>query len=442
MAQRLRLCVAALLAASAAAAATPPSPPPPLTAARFVAEVLAASPEVAQSREAFLAARDSYRSRLAATFLPTLSFSAQEYPYGDDPSLGYAFHGLRFRRSDMTLNTTATWNLFNGFQDWLKTLEAQTARDSARRALDAARQDRAYAALQAFYRLDSRERLLAVAREDLRAQKAQYAQTQDLYKQGLKSLSDLYKSENDWRASEIRMASAEADYKGSLQPFNELLDLPPWQEHALTDELTPGATVLPSLEEDAARLSERRPEIASALLAARTARLQQRQSLLGLLPSLSANAVWSRQDTATSGLPSSNFGIANPNHQIGLTLSLPFGFNGVVQGFNYAAARAQARRAKAAADASVRSARDELYAAWVGLQLAIQTYDLATRQEEIAARGLDIVATQYRQGTADALRMAQARSDLLSARVQKATALQDIFVNRAAYLRAAGEPLW
>ena len=442
MAQRFRPLAIALLAAVPAAAAAAAAAPAPLTAERYVAEVLAASPEVVQAREAFAAARDSYRAREAAAFLPTLSFTAQEYPYGHDPSLGYAFHGLRFRRSDVTMNTTATWNLFNGFQDWLKALQARAARDSSARALDAARQDRAFAALQAFYLLDSRRRLLAVAQDDLAAQKAQYEQTRGLYTQGLKSLSDLYKSENDWRASEIRMASADADYKGSLQPFNELLDLPPWTEHALADDLTPGATTLPGLEEDAARLPERRPEIGAALDDARAARLRERQSLLGLLPTLSANATWSRQDTATSGLPSSNFGIANPNRQVGLTLSLPFGFNGVVQGLDYAAARAESRRAKAAADASLRSARDELYAAWLGLRRAIETYDLASRQEEIAARGLEIVATEYRQGTADALRMAQARSDLLSARVQKATALQDIFVNRAAYRRAAGEPLW
>jgi outer membrane protein TolC len=437
MAQRFRLCALTLLAASPAAAPAAPAPPPvsaPLTARRYVAAVLAASPEIAQAEESWRAARDAYRSREAATFLPTLSFTAQDYPYGDDPTYSYAFHGARLRRSDATFTTSAGWNLFHGFQDWLKTLSAGDAAESASRSLDAARQDRAYAALQTFYQLESRERLVEVARQDLDAQKTQYEQTRDLYKQGLKSQSDLYKSENDWRASEIRMASAQADYKGSLQPFNELLNRPPWEEHALSDDLTPGATDLPPLEEDAARLPERRPEIASALLDARTARRARRQALLAALPTLSVDAAWNRTDAPGSS-PTSH-------GQIGLALSLPFGFNGVSQVYDYAAARARARRAQAAADLSLRSARNDLYAAWVGLQRAILVYDLAERQEQIAARGLDIVAAQYQQGATDALRMTQARSDLLSARVQKATALQDIFVNRAAYRRAAGEPLW
>src|SRR5436853_433129 len=82
---------------------------------------------------------------------------------------------------------------------------AAAARDAAARALDAARQDRSFAALQAFYALGARARLRDVAREDLRAQEEQYKQTQGLYRDGLKGLADLYKSETEWHASEIRL---------------------------------------------------------------------------------------------------------------------------------------------------------------------------------------------------------------------------------------------
>jgi outer membrane protein TolC len=374
--------------------------------------------------------------------LPTLAFTGQIYPYGDDPSLGYAHHSWQWKRSDMTSNTTANWNLFNGFQDWLKTRVAAEARDSAARSLDAARQDRSFAALQAFYALDARARLFDVAREDLRAQEEQYKQTQGLYRDGMKSLADLYKSETEWHASEIRRVSAQDDYKAAQQPFNSLLSRAPWESASISAELTPGATDLPLIEDDAARLSTRRPEIVRALSDEAKAKAAEKQALVGLFPSFALNATWNRQDTATDGIPSSTLGIVSPNRQVGLALSLPFGYNGATQGFNYAGARAARRGAKAAADLALRSARDELYAAWINLERATITYGLTVRLEEIAQSGLEIVEAQYRQGGADALRMAQARSDLLTARVQKATALQDIFVNRAAYRRAAGVPLW
>ena len=436
MSRRLLAAALALSALSAPAAADG------VTASEYVKRTLAASPEVRQAEEAWRAADDAWKGQVAAMVLPTVAFTAQDYPYGDDPSLGYIHHSWRLRRSDMTTNTTVNWNLFNGFQDLLRARLAAEARDAAAFALSAARQDRAFAALQAFFALDARARLRDVAREDLRAQAEQFEQTQGLYRDGLKGLADLYKSETEWHASEIRLVASEAEYKAALQPFNSLLAVPPWTEARPAADLEPGATELPRIGDDAARLSAARPEIARALAEAQRAASAETQSLIGLFPSLAVNATWNRQDTATSGLPSSSLGIPNPNRQVGLSLSLPFGWNGATQGFNYAGARAERRRARAAADALLRSAGDELYAAWIGLERATAVYGLSTRQEEIAQRGLEIVEAQYRQGSADALRMAQARSDLLAARVSKATALQDIFVNRAAYRRAAGVPLW
>jgi len=437
----MRRCpLLALLIALACGAASSASAA--LSSAEYVKRALDASPEVRQAEESWRAADDSYKAALSSMLLPTLSFTGQDYPYGDDPSLGYLHHSWRLRRSDFSSNTSLNWNLFNGFQDWLKTRSAAAERDAAALARDAARQDRAFAALQAFFALDARARLRDVAREDLRAQQEQYRQTQGLYRDGLKGLADLYKSETEWHASEIRLVSSEADYKGALQPFNSLLGQAPWTPAELAAELDPGTTELPRIDDDAARLAQRRPEIARALREAEKAATAEKQSLVGLFPSLAVNATWNRQETATSGLPASSLGIPNPNRQVGLSLSLPFGWNGATQGFNYAGARAERRRAKAAAESSLRAARDELYAAWIGLERATSTFGLADRQEQIAQKGLEIVEAQYRQGTADALRMAQARSDLLSARVSKATALQDIFVNRAAYRRAAGVPLW
>ncbi|MFI5346285.1 MAG: TolC family protein [Elusimicrobiota bacterium] len=437
MPRRSRLILPIVLAFVAA-----PASAAGLSAGEYVKRSLAASPEVRQAEESWRAADDAYKAQLSSMLLPTVSFTGQDYPYGDDPSLGYLHHGWRVRRSDMTSNTTLNWNLFNGFQDLLKTRSAAEARDSSALALSSSRQDRAFAALQAFFALDARARLRDVAREDLRAQEEQYKQTQGLYRDGLKGLADLYKSETEWHASEIRLVSSEADFKGAQQPFNSLLGLPPWTPAELATDLEPGATDLPRIDEDAARLSERRPEIARALSDAQKAATAEKQSLTGLFPTLALNATWNRQETATSGLPSSSLGIPNPNRQVGLSLALPFGWNGATQGFNYAGARAERRRANAAAEAALRTARDELYAAWINLERATITFGLSLRQEEIAQKGLEIVETQYRQGSADALRMAQARSDLLSARVSKATALQDIFVNRAAYRRAAGVPLW
>jgi outer membrane protein TolC len=443
------LVLVAVLAAEFAAAA-PAGPAAPAVAAAssaalasgdYLREVLALSPDVRSAEEALRAAEDAFNGQVAEMVLPTLSFQATKYPYGDDPSLGYVFHGLRLNGSNVTTNTTLNINIFNGFQDWTNMRIKQEARESARDALDAARQNASWTALQAFYALSAQTRLRDVAREDLRAQEEQYRQTQGLYKDGLKSLADLFKSETEWHESQIRIAQAEAAYKGALQPFNELISRPPWEEHVLDAALEPGATDLPVIDEDAARLPDRRPEILGALRDERGALASEHLALLGLLPTLSVSGTWNRDETY-GGLPSSTYGIPNPNSYIMISASLPVSFNGFTQGFAYASARAVRRQARDKVDALVRQAREDLYAAWINLERAGRVYALAAREVEIAEQGLEIVAVQYRQGTADALRMAQARTDLLTARTQKESAVQDIETNRAAYRRAAGIPLW
>lgn len=426
---RLFLALALALGAPSASAAG-------LTASEYVRLALAASPELAQAREAFVSADDSLKASFAGAFLPSASFSWTDSLYGDDPARG-AFHGLRLRRNDQTTTTGASWNLFNGFQDYLRVRVSAESRDSAEVSLRATRESRALAAVQAYFRLVTQKRLVEVAHADLTAQEEQFHRTESLYRSGLKGLSDVYKSETEWRSSQVRMISAESSYKTTLEPFNSLIGRAPWTEPDLDADLALGATDLPRLEEDAARLSERLPELTVELKAVEKARLAEKQAWLSALPSLSANASWTKADAEGRGLWT-----GRASQQVGLALSLPLGFNGVKQAYDVGAARSARRSAQAAADRTLREARDSLYSAWVALEAATKTYALAVRQEEIAARGLEIVETQYNQGSTDALRMAQARSDLLSARVQSATALQDIHLQRAAYRRAAGVPVW
>ncbi len=407
-----------------------------LTMPDYMRAVLAYSPEIRQSEQALIAADDAYKALLSSLFLPGLNLSITDIAYGDDPKNG--FHGgIRIAQRDRSSITTLNWNVFNGFQDLMKARYASDTRDTAAMDLEIQKQSQALAAIQAFYSLAATDQLLEVALLDLHAQEDQYNQTQQLYKVGMKGLSDVYKSETEWHASEVRLISAQAARQNARKPFNSLIGRAPWTPAEITADLELGATDLPRLEEDAARLVERRPELANSRRALHQAEIAATQSLLSSLPTLSANASWTKTDAQGAGLWT-----GRASQQVGLTLSLPLSFNAITQAYSYAAARAARRQAQAQFEMALRDNRNALYSAWLSLEAATKTYALSVRQEEIAQRGLEIVEAQYRQGATDALRMAQARSDLLSARVQRATTLQGIFLSRAAYRRAAGVSLW
>ena len=408
-----------------------------LTVSSYTARVLQSAPEVRSAQDALDAADASYKAQLAALLMPTVSFTGTAYPYGHNALGAYEFETWRLNRTNAGLNTKLDLNLFNSFQDYQKLRAQELARSEAERALAAAKQDRAYAAVQAFYGLDSSNELLEVARQNLKAQRDQYVQSLDLYNNGMKSLADLLKSETDWRSSELRLVSAEADQKTALVAFNVLLDRKGLEPTALSIFLEPGATDLPLLDGDTTRALAQRPEIARARKAVEGAKVAFEQAVQGLLPTLKVDAAWNRADWAgaTAGIP-------NPNYNVGLFLSLPIGFNGASQYFAVAQAKAQRKSAEASLAATVRTVETDVAAAYIALELAFKSYTISLVKEDIARRTLELVTNQYRQGSADAIRMNQAQNDFLDARVQSVLTLHNIFIDRAQYKRAAGDSLW
>lgn len=426
----LTLLALAVLAARAAAG--------PVTVSSYTAAALAAAPEVRSAEDAYNAADAAFKGRAAAMALPTLGFSYTQYPYGHDALRGYRYeHGSFSPRLGQAV-TTANLNLFNGFEDLQKTRAAALARRAAKGAWNAARQDRAFAAISAFYDLDSKDELLEVARQNLKDQRQQYDQSLDLYKHGMKSLADLLKSETDWRSSELRLVAAEAERKKALVEFNALAGRGALDEAALSADLQAGATDLPRVDADFARALEQRPEVLKARDELESARVAVQQAIQGALPNLKVDATWTRTRFADGGGSFS----PNPSHFVGVALTLPLGFNGFTQAMAVAAARAERRRAEAARDSAERTVKTELYNAFIDLERVSKSYAFALLKEEISAKSLELVGRQYQQGAADAIRMNQAQNDYLNARVERALALHDIFIDRARYKRAAGDPLW
>lgn len=429
-----------LFVVSALLACVPSSRAEGLTVSSYTAAALASSPEVRSAEDAWKSVDSALKGQAAAMVLPTLAFSWTETPYGNASLNSYRYkHGDLALRSGQAV-TTANWNLFNSFEDLQKTRALVAARRAAASALKAVKQDRAFAAISAFYDLDSKTELLAVARQNLKDQKQQYDQSLDLYRHGMKSLADLLKSETDWRSSQLRIIAAEADRKKSLVDFNLLVDRAPVEETALTVNLQAGSTELPRVDGDLARALEQRPEVVKARDDLDKARIAVQQAVQGVLPTVKVDATWTK--TRYASFSSAASGVPNPTESVGLAVALPLGFNFFTQGWSVAAARAEKRRAEAAKAAAERTVRSEVYGAYINLEKVSNSYTVAVLKEEISAKSLELVGRQYQQGAADAIRMNQAQNDYLNARVERALALHDIFIDRAQYRRAVGDPLW
>ncbi len=404
----------------------------------YVRKALANSREVQQAQAALDKSAAQVKEKAAAMALPSFSFSGDATPWGHAPSNSNALTHWRLSRDEATATTGLNLNLFNSFNDYRAVRSALLGRGAQDAALSSAKRSQAFDAIRAFYDLSLKNRLLEVAVENLKAQEEQYKMTEDLYKNGMKSLSDLLKSETDWRSSELRLAGAEAEQKISLIKFNSLVDGEPLEAAVLKVDLAGGTTEMPSLSDDAARALVHRPDLAKGRFDLENAQVSMAQARQGMLPSFSINAVWSRRD----GGPTGSISEPNPSYRVGLGLSMPVGYNVASQIYSFVASRHDVRRLEAALDQLVRDATLEVHGAFVQLERALRSYSISTAKETISDRNLGLVTEQYRTGSADVIRMGQARLDLLNARVERAQALHEAFINRARYRLAVGDSLW
>ncbi|MBI3554381.1 MAG: TolC family protein [Elusimicrobia bacterium] len=431
----MRILLAVLLCLPAAASAED------FTADTYLNRVLDAAPEVGSSKQSYKAAEASLRQAIAEAWLPAFNASASATPWGNNPSNGNTWNPWRLNAVDTTYSFGATWNVFNSFYDTRAIVQKRLARDAALAVLDQTRQTRSLEALTTYLELFLKQKLKEVADVDLEAQKSQYDLTLDLYRHGMKSQSDLLKSETDWRSSELRAFGAESERRKALYHFNLLIGRGV-DSSAELPELTQGPTRFMNVDEALGKAAVLRPELRRSAADLRSSELSVQGSAQNFLPKLSAAFSWNESRSATfgnTGLPSAP---SRPFYAFGLNLSLPVGYTVATQAEAYIAARAAARQAAFERAALLRTVRENVYFTRIDLDQTLMSYEVGLQRERIAKSNLDIVLEQYRQGSADVIRLAQARADYLQAQTERLTLLHDTQLRWLQFRQATGEPLW
>lgn len=411
-----------------------------VTLAEYTAKTLTLSPEVARTEAGLAQARARWLSDLAGAWLPSVSANAQLTPYGHDPADSYRFHGWQATSDQISYSASLSWNLFNSFHDSLELKASGAEREAAERALAAARRDQELKAAQAFYELSLKRKLLSVQKSNLQIHEERLSQTQDLYRHGLKSLSDFLKSQTDHASSRLTLFQSEADAHNALARFNLLIQEPPSREAEPEEPGSPPAEPpkLPDLAEALRAAWETRPEIAQAGAQLRRSQALERLRLADVLPTVSLVGRWNWQNLASFGLPSSSFGIPNPNYQVGVAVSLPAGFNLFSPWQRYRAAQAFSRDALENLEAQKRKVREEATQAYFELERASKAFGVADQKAKIAKQNAELVWERYKQGAADVLYLAQSQQDFLQAEVDKAQALRAYALGRLEFNHALG----
>ncbi|MBI3300286.1 MAG: TolC family protein [Elusimicrobia bacterium] len=408
----------------------------------YIRAALQLSPDAISAEASLDAAGARARSRWARAFAPSLDFSAKVSPAKFAPVSRFTFDTWRVNANDVLLTPGLSWNLFNSFQDLLGARSTELSRESAGESLYAARQSQALSALRAYWGYYLREKLLAVGVQNLKVQRAQYDLTLDRYRHGMKSLSDLLKTEVDWRSSELRLETDAASNRLARFGFNILVGADEGAPVELAADLSLGTTVPPLLEEGLRAAMVQRPEMRRNKLQVRQAELAYTLAKIAAGPTASLDFAAAHAWTGDFGARAQPFGAGTSIYGLTLSLSLPGSFNLYSQYNDVRASEADLRVARTSTEAQRRSLRQEVYQAHISLTRALRSLEISGRKEEISRQNLELVSEEYSQGSADVIRLSQAQTDYVSAQAERLQALHDAKIDAAGWELAIGEPIW
>lgn len=401
----------------------------------YLKEVYAVSHELKQAQESLELSRSAYVYTMASFYFPAVALSAANTPYSSFNS-----PRLDFSRNKTSAGVTASLNLFNNFRDKLGLDSARLDRDNTEIALFSARQDLTIAAMNAYYDVLRKKQLLKVAQASLASYEEQYKKAQAYYKDGLKSYSDVLKSELNFRSSQLGEMSFTENLRNSIMAFNTLIYRQPEDEAELAEAAGVSDLTMPDLPGDLAYALANRPDLHQARLALEQKKISRKKAYIGWFPDLSADASYTRQGVLGLGRPAA--GTVNPTYSVGLSLSMPLGLGTLADvNANQAAAIDLSRSERASLEAEL-AAKKEIISAWHSRALALKSYEVAKMTAEISAQNLAIVNEKYGQGRASMIELADAQSDNLSSQNSLANSFFDLMLNRITYDKTVGRQIW
>ncbi|HBL15456.1 MAG: hypothetical protein A2X36_13020 [Elusimicrobia bacterium GWA2_69_24] len=436
------LLLLSLLPPPAGAAAQPEPEGALWSTGTYVRAVLEASPEVQQAREDSSAAAAVRRSQFARAYFPSLAFAAVLRPAQLAGGPRFTFGSWRAGADDLTLTPGLNWNFFNSFKDELSLRSKSLKQRAADLEFETRLQNTALGAVRTYYGLFLRDKLLAVSAQNLSVQKAQYELTLDRYQHGMKSLSDLLKTETDWQSTRLSAETAQAQRRLALFRFNVAVTRAEDSPAAFPDPAGAVPPAVPDLEAGLRSALLDRPEMRKDRLSLELADADYRLAKISAGPGLSLDFDLSQRYDAAYGRPPTSYGLRNTDYNFTLKLALPSAFNLYSQTQDVAAAGAQWRKSRQGSEALRRALREEVYQAHIELMRAIRSHEIALRKEDISRQNLEIVQEQYSQGSADVIRLSQAQADYFNAQQERVQSFHDANVNWARWQVAIGVPIW
>jgi outer membrane protein len=373
-------------------------------------------------------------------FQPNLTISA-------NPGVRYQLGSQSGQNADnatgtFSLGASSGYTLYEGGANRATLAQAEQLARASDIGINRTSQTTVNAVITSFYQIATQRELIAVAQENLDAERRQIDRVQAFTDAGTRPISDLYTEQANLASAELNLLQAQRNFEVAKLALVQILRLDPLRAYdfptpasppAYSDDLTGNVPVV------AQRALSTRPEVAAQQARIEAAKQGIRIAEAGKSPTVSlSGSVGSSYSTTNDvdGFGSQLF-TQNPSASVGLSFSLPVFDRNRTDAAEAAAQIDYENEVLAMTDlrqqisVEVQQARLELNTAQAQLQAA-------DRQLSAARQALDVEQARYENGVSTLTELTQARARYVSAEGQVVQARNNLELSRQALAYAVG----
>ncbi len=394
----------------------------------YIQEYVDHSPLLVQEYNAFQNARLTYQNSIMQYFLPSAGAQAGIALMSKDTP------GLHFD-NPYDASVFVNWNLFNSGRDYLAFQKEKNNLEIARRRFDNILQNTLLQAITLFYELRLNEQLLLVAEADYKDKLEEFQKTNAMYKEGLKSYSDMLQSENNFKNAQLRREQEKANYALSLMAFNNKIGRGV-EEGVVLDYTLPPAQRIKDLgfEADLDVALENREDVNSAVLRLQNSKIDNRLTTMNNLPMLTAGFGLTNTSSDIFGAERANA----TDYSLGLNLSVPIGFFWWDKYNEIKISRNDLLSSYMGFEELLRTVKEEISRQRTGLDLQYAGIEISENNLRIAKERMDIVRAKYNDGNLSYLEVSLAQDQYLATQIEDTRYKYNYQLAQYSYKRALG----
>lgn len=398
----------------------------------YIKKALSLSYEVKEEKENLEIAQRDYFSNVSKLYFPEIYYNLGSTLYSDLKT------NFSLNKNDFSSKFYLNYNFFNNFKDKLLLEIAYLKKKQAENRLWLKKQEITLDAIKKYCDLLKNYKLLEVMKANEDSYATEYEKSKIYYSQGLRSYSDLLKSELNLKNAQLSTIYAQNLSKTSLMEFNYRI-----YEKPLTDNIAKEISfdenieILPlekAIEE--ALKSRKELEIYNDDLKIKEKELKK--NYIGKFPDIRLDFSYSRSEIFGLG----NTPGRNNNYGLVFSLSMPFGASLYDKYKDYSNALIYKERVNREIEQLKLSIEKEVISSYLDLEYAKKKYEVSKTNVEISKMNLEIIKSKYGEGKASVVELIEAQKDDLQAQSNLAESFYEFYKSLVLYNKAIGKQLW